>query len=70
LLWLDNHIRADVIEATVRGVSDSFLGELPAMAQFGNCKIKLLVAQNLHLDTVLRGHRRLAAFLDPAVQGD
>ena len=70
MLGFDNHIRADVIKAAVRGVSNSFLGELPAVTQFGNRKIQFFVAQNLHLDSVLRRHGCLAALLNAAVQGN
>ena len=40
------------------------------MAQFRDRKVKFLVAQNLHLDPVLRRHRSFTALLNTAVQGD
>tara|TARA_A100001234_G_scaffold221391_1_gene237219 strand:- start:4954 stop:5307 length:354 start_codon:yes stop_codon:yes gene_type:complete len=59
-----------VIEAAAWCKANSFLGKLSAVAQLGNGKVKLLIAQNLHLDPVLRRHRRFAALLNPTVQGD
>tara|TARA_B100000035_G_scaffold49461_1_gene38003 strand:- start:5587 stop:5814 length:228 start_codon:yes stop_codon:yes gene_type:complete len=67
LLGLDDDVRADVIKAAVRCVPNSFLGKLPAVAQFGDGKVQFFVAQNLHLDSVLRRHRCFAALLDATV---
>tara|TARA_R100000005_G_C4993821_1_gene200809 strand:+ start:921 stop:1115 length:195 start_codon:yes stop_codon:yes gene_type:complete len=56
LLWLHDHIRADLVCRRPLGKADSLLGQLAAVPESGNGIIKEFVIQDLLLDLVVHRH--------------